>query len=130
MRLDDTVCNCIKRQSLAVRHYPQGVLAYQSESDRITEKVKWWSPWPPRIIFKPLIPRDFFRPSPLQHISEPTILSRLFHFVRPAGRTHLEVEVLYSPGKGRRGYWIKIEARVVDASTDIPHGIRYSLTLL
>ncbi len=28
------------------------------------------------------------------------------------------------------GYWIKIEARVVDASTDIPHGIRYSLTLL
>ncbi len=27
------------------------------------------------------------------------------------------------------GYWIKIEARVVDASTDIPHGIRYSLTL-
>ncbi len=49
--------------------------------------------------------------------------------MRPAGRTHLEVEVLYSPGKGRRGYWIKIEARVVDASTDIPHGIRYSLTL-
>jgi hypothetical protein len=27
------------------------------------------------------------------------------------------------------GYWIKIEAWVVDASTDIPHGIRYSLTL-
>ena len=22
-------------------------------------------------------------------------------FVRPAGRTHLEVEVLYSPGKGK-----------------------------
>ncbi len=56
--------------------------------------------------------------------------TRVFLFVRPAGRTHLEVEVLYSPGKGRRGYWIKIEARVVDASTDIPHGIRYSLTLL
>lgn len=27
------------------------------------------------------------------------------------------------------GYWIKIEAWVVDVSTDIPHGIRYSLTL-
>lgn len=27
------------------------------------------------------------------------------------------------------GYWIKIEARLVDASIDIPHGIRYSLTL-
>jgi hypothetical protein len=27
------------------------------------------------------------------------------------------------------GYWIKIEAWVVDASMDIPHGIRYSLTL-
>ena len=27
------------------------------------------------------------------------------------------------------GYWIKIEAWVVDPSTDIPHGIRYSLTL-
>lgn len=24
-----------------------------------------------------------------------------FHVVRPAGRTHLEVEVLYSPGKGK-----------------------------
>jgi hypothetical protein len=24
-----------------------------------------------------------------------------FLFVRPVGRTHLEVEVLYSPGKGK-----------------------------
>ena len=24
-----------------------------------------------------------------------------FHLVRPAGRTHLEVKVLYSPGKGK-----------------------------
>jgi hypothetical protein len=27
------------------------------------------------------------------------------------------------------GYWIKIEAWSVDATKDIPHGIRYSLTL-
>jgi hypothetical protein len=27
------------------------------------------------------------------------------------------------------GYWIKIEARLVDTSRAIPHGIRYSLTL-
>ena len=27
------------------------------------------------------------------------------------------------------GYWIKIDARVVPASEDVPHGIRYSLTL-
>ena len=27
------------------------------------------------------------------------------------------------------GYWIKIEARQVMATADIPHGIRYSLTL-
>lgn len=27
------------------------------------------------------------------------------------------------------GYWIKIEAWIVKASEDIPHGIRYSLTL-
>lgn len=27
------------------------------------------------------------------------------------------------------GYWIKIEAWTVDSSIDIPHGIRYSLTL-
>ena len=27
------------------------------------------------------------------------------------------------------GYWIKIEARRVPVSADIPHGIRYSLTL-
>lgn len=27
------------------------------------------------------------------------------------------------------GYWIKIEARLVDASRAAPHGIRYSLTL-
>ena len=27
------------------------------------------------------------------------------------------------------GYWVKIEAWVVPASKDIPHGIRYSLTL-
>jgi hypothetical protein len=25
----------------------------------------------------------------------------LFYMVRPAGRTHLEVQVLYSPGKGK-----------------------------
>jgi hypothetical protein len=24
-----------------------------------------------------------------------------FFYVRPAGRTHLEVEVLYTPGKGK-----------------------------
>ena len=24
-----------------------------------------------------------------------------FHLVRPAGRTHLEVKVLYTPGKGK-----------------------------
>jgi len=27
------------------------------------------------------------------------------------------------------GYWIKIDAWLVDVSKDIPHGIRYSLTL-
>lgn len=27
------------------------------------------------------------------------------------------------------GYWIKIEARRVTITTEIPHGIRYSLTL-
>jgi hypothetical protein len=27
------------------------------------------------------------------------------------------------------GYWVKIEAWTVAASSDIPHGIRYSLTL-
>lgn len=27
------------------------------------------------------------------------------------------------------GYWVKIEAYEVDASPEIPHGIRYSLTL-
>jgi hypothetical protein len=27
------------------------------------------------------------------------------------------------------GYWIKIEARLVDVSKEVPHGIRYSLTL-
>ena len=27
------------------------------------------------------------------------------------------------------GYWIKVEVRAVVASEDIPHGIRYSLTL-
>ena len=27
------------------------------------------------------------------------------------------------------GYWIKIEAWFVDVSKDVPHGIRYSLTL-
>lgn len=27
------------------------------------------------------------------------------------------------------GFWIKIDARKVDASVDIPHGVRYSLTL-
>lgn len=28
-----------------------------------------------------------------------------------------------------RGYWIKVEAKRVEASEGIPHGIRYSLTL-
>ena len=28
-----------------------------------------------------------------------------------------------------KGYWIKIEARRVVATPDIPHGVRYSLTL-
>ncbi|MCU6496395.1 hypothetical protein LPN04_01155 [Rugamonas sp. A1-17] len=27
------------------------------------------------------------------------------------------------------GYWIKIEARLVGVSKEVPHGIRYSLTL-
>lgn len=27
------------------------------------------------------------------------------------------------------GYWIKIDARAVSASEEVPHGIRYSLTL-
>jgi hypothetical protein len=27
------------------------------------------------------------------------------------------------------GYWIKIEARLVDVSSTVPHGLRYSLTL-
>ena len=27
------------------------------------------------------------------------------------------------------GYWVKFEARKVDSSREIPHGIRYSLTL-
>lgn len=27
------------------------------------------------------------------------------------------------------GYWVKIEARLVDVSRAVPHGIRYSLTL-
>jgi len=27
------------------------------------------------------------------------------------------------------GYWVKLEAWLVDASDEIPHGIRYSLTL-
>jgi hypothetical protein len=26
---------------------------------------------------------------------------RVFYLVRPAGRTHLEVKVLYTPGKGK-----------------------------
>jgi hypothetical protein len=29
------------------------------------------------------------------------LLALGFEMVRPAGRTHLEVEVLYSPGKGK-----------------------------
>jgi hypothetical protein len=29
----------------------------------------------------------------------------------------------------RFGCWVKIEARCVEASADIPHGVRYSLTL-
>ena len=84
-----------------VLNYSAMLLIMQTLRLKILVSVVRFRPWPPRIIFKPLIPRDFFRPSPLQHISEPTILSRLFHFVRPAGRTHLEVEVLYSPGKGK-----------------------------
>jgi hypothetical protein len=28
-----------------------------------------------------------------------------------------------------RGYWVKIEARVVTPNEHVPHGIRYSLTL-
>lgn len=27
------------------------------------------------------------------------------------------------------GYWIKIEARLLDVSSTVPHGLRYSLTL-
>ncbi|NOX15135.1 MAG: hypothetical protein GXP61_03760 [Epsilonproteobacteria bacterium] len=27
------------------------------------------------------------------------------------------------------GYWVKFEAKRVDASTSIPHGVKYSLTL-
>jgi hypothetical protein len=27
------------------------------------------------------------------------------------------------------GFWVKIEARFVESSTDVPHGVRYSLTL-
>jgi hypothetical protein len=27
------------------------------------------------------------------------------------------------------GFWVKIEARIVDSTTDVPHGVRYSLTL-
>ena len=27
------------------------------------------------------------------------------------------------------GYWVKFEAKVVEASENIPHGVRYSLTL-
>lgn len=27
------------------------------------------------------------------------------------------------------GYWVKFEAKRVQASTSIPHGVRYSLTL-
>lgn len=27
------------------------------------------------------------------------------------------------------GYWTKIEARIVDPSDEVPHGIKYSLTL-
>lgn len=34
-------------------------------------------------------------------IQRPTVLGWAFSFVRPAGRTHLGVEVLYSPGKGK-----------------------------
>jgi Family of unknown function (DUF6516) len=27
------------------------------------------------------------------------------------------------------GFWVKIEARLVESSTDVPHGVRYNLTL-
>jgi hypothetical protein len=27
------------------------------------------------------------------------------------------------------GYWVKIDARCIESSVDIPHGVRYSLTL-
>ena len=37
----------------------------------------------------------------------------------------LDGTVLYQ----EEGYWIFIEARVIDASERVPHGIKYSLTL-
>ena len=43
-----------------------------------------------------------FDPPPLHHYfsAQPFSVGR-FPLVRPAGRTHLEVKVLYSPGKGK-----------------------------
>jgi len=37
----------------------------------------------------------------LRQITKPPELRAAFLLVRPAGRTHLEVKVLYTPGKGK-----------------------------
>lgn len=58
------------------------------------------------------------------------LYQRLIHFVMRedhgiATLIDLHDQIIDQGG----GYWIKIEARVVDVSMDIPHVIRYSLTL-
>ena len=37
----------------------------------------------------------------LRLLTNPTIFRGVCRLVRPAGRTHLEVQVLYTPGKGK-----------------------------
>jgi hypothetical protein len=53
---------------------------------------------PPRVI-KAGLHRSQRRPF-IRTSTSPPVYGGLFFWVRPAGRTHLEVEVLYGPGKG------------------------------
>jgi hypothetical protein len=53
---------------------------------------------PPRVI-KAGLHRSQRRPF-IRTSTSPPVYGGLFFLVRPAGRTHLEVEVLYGPGKG------------------------------
>ena len=68
------------------------LLAYSSRADRAGDLCAGTSA---RSLAHRCLHEDAF-PSELQAIAPALLLS-----VRPAGRTHLEVEVLYSPGKGK-----------------------------